>query len=305
MAASMTRARYGTQTSPQWVFNLRFAILHLGALGIFFVPFDRSLVWLAVAMYVPRMFGVTAGYHRYFSHRTFKTSRAFQFVLALLATLSGQRGILWWGALHREHHRYSDQAGDVHSPGVGGFWRGHMGYLFEAKNSVTDLDRIPDFSRFPELRWLNKYYYIPVYGLLLGLYAAGGTGWLGAQITGWQAVIWGFFVSTVALLHVVLSVNSICHMQGRYGGTRRFATDDASVNHAWVALFTLGEGWHNNHHRYPAAARNGFAWWELDMTYLLLRMLEGLGVVRELRRVPNDVLEEGGLRPRRQRTFSR
>jgi stearoyl-CoA desaturase (delta-9 desaturase) len=178
-----------------------------------------------------------------------------------------------------------------------------MGYLFDAKNSVTNLDRIPDFSRYPELRWLNKYYFVPVYVFLLLLFVAGEVGWLGANIGGWQAIFWGFFLSTVVLLHVTLCVNSICHMHGRYGGTRRFATNDASVNHAWIALLTLGEGWHNNHHRSPASARNGFAWWELDTTYLVLRVLEAVGVVRELRSIPLEVLEEGGLRPPGQSTF--
>lgn len=293
MPLSQTRPRYGVQSSSQRAHNLRFAVLHAGALGVLFVPFDWSLVWLAICTYAVRMFGVTAGYHRYFSHRAFRTTRVFQFVLALLATLSGQRGVLWWAALHRDHHRHSDKEGDIHSPARGGFWHGHMGYLFDPKNAATDLDRVPDLSRFPELRILNRYYYVALYAMMLALYAAGEAGWLGGRINGWQAVFWGFFLSTLVLLHMTLCINSVCHYGGRGGGSRRYATDDASVNHALLAVLTLGEGWHNNHHRYPAAARNGFAWWEIDLTYLLLRVLAVLGVIRDLRAVPREVLDEG------------
>lgn len=293
------KSRYGVQHAARWAVDLRLAILHVGTAGIFFVPFDRSLVWLALALFFPRMFGVTAGYHRYFSHRAFKTSRLFQFILALLASSTGQRGILWWAAHHRAHHRHTDREGDVHSPKLRGFWYSHVGWLCDGRNTDTDLDRIPDFARYPELRFLNKYHYFVVYGLLAALYVAGDAGWFGSAVSGLQAAIWGFFLSTAAVLHSALVVNSLCHDAPHLGGTRRYRTEDTSVNVAWLAIPTMGESWHNNHHRYAAASRNGFAWWEIDLTYLLLRLLAALGLVRDLRSVPSEVLAEGRLLPDR------
>jgi stearoyl-CoA desaturase (Delta-9 desaturase) len=290
------KVRFGMQRAePQRVITVRIIILHLVALGVFFVPFEWSLVWLAAALFILRVLAVECGYHRYVAHRAFKTSRTFQFILAALAVTSGQRGILWWGSTHRVHHAHADAEGDVHSPVVSGLWYGHMGWTLNGKNADTNLDLIPDFARFPELRWLNKFHYVPGMFLLLGLYLAGEAGWLGSRVGGVQAVVWGMFFSTALVLHTTFAVNSIGHEGGRYGGTRRYATDDASVNHAWLALPTMGGGWHNNHHRYPAAARAGFAWWEIDPGYALLKLLAAAGIVWDLRPVPADVLAEGGL----------
>jgi stearoyl-CoA desaturase (delta-9 desaturase) len=280
---------YGIQkTEPLAVIKIRLVVLHLGALGVLFVPFDWSLVGLLAATFFLRMFGMEGGYHRYFSHRAFKTGRAFQFLLAVLATSSGQRGPLWWASHHREHHRHSDAEGDVHSPRLRGLWRAHLGWLVEQNNVDTNLDRVPDFARYPELRLLNKLHYVPILLLLAALAIAGG----------WAAVFWGFFLSTLLVLHFTLAVNSIIHCAGRWGGNRRYATEDASVNHAWLAIPTMGASWHNNHHRYGAAARAGFAWWELDLTYAVLRLLEACRVVWDLREVPAEVLAEGGLNAR-------
>lgn len=277
---------YGIQkTEPLAVIKIRLLVLHLGALGVLFVPFDWSLVGLLAATFFLRMFGMEGGYHRYFSHRAFKTGRAFQFLLAVLATSSGQRGPLWWASHHREHHRHSDAEGDVHSPRLRGLWRAHLGWLVEQDNVDTNLDRVPDFARYPELRLLNKLHYVPILLLLAALAIAGG----------WAAVFWGFFLSTLLVLHFTLAVNSIVHCAGRWGGNRRYATEDASVNHAWLAVPTMGASWHNNHHRYGAAARAGFAWWELDLTYAVLKLLEACRVVWDLREVPAEVLAEGGL----------
>jgi stearoyl-CoA desaturase (delta-9 desaturase) len=290
------KVRYGVQKAePQKVITVRIIILHVLALGIFFVRFDWRLVWLTAATFVPRMLAMECAYHRYFAHRAFKTSRAFQFILALVAVSTGQRGILWWASTHRQHHSHADVEGDVHSPRVSGFWHGHMGWTLDGSHADTDLDRIPDFARYPELRMLNKLHYLPGTLLLLGLYFGAEAGWLGHGIGGVQAVVWGFFFSTLLVLHFTFAVNSLGHEGGRFGGTRRYATRDASVNSSVLALLTLGGGWHNNHHRYAAAARSGFAWWEIDPAYLVLRLLAAVGIVWDLREVPVDILVEGGL----------
>ncbi|HEX9396335.1 MAG TPA: acyl-CoA desaturase [Burkholderiales bacterium] len=286
---------YGIQkTESIKVIRIRLVVVHAGALAAFFMPFDWALVALLAATWFPRMFGVEAGYHRYFAHRAFKTSRIFQFLLAALGASSGQRGALWWAAHHRGHHRHSDQAGDLHSPREG-FWHAHLGWLIDEKNVDTDLDAIPDFARYPELRWLNKFYHVPMLLLLAGLALGGANGWFGPNVSGWSAVLWGFFLSTAGVLHATLAVNSIAHLRGRLGGYRRYATEDGSVNHAWLAIPTTGAAWHNNHHRYGAAARAGFAWWEVDLSYLGLKLLEACRLVWDLREVPAEVMAEGGL----------
>lgn len=290
------KRQFGIQKAePLALIKTRVIVLHLLTLGVFFVPFAWGLVWLTAATFGLRMLGVECGYHRYFAHRAFKTSRAGQFILAVLAVSSGQRGLLWWASLHRQHHSHADAEGDVHSPRVSGFWYAHMGWALQAKNINTDLDLIPDFARYPELRWLNKFHYVPGFTLMVGLYVAGTAGWLGSSIGGLQAVIWGFFLSTCLVLHTTFAVNSLVHGDGRFGGTRRYATRDASVNHAWLALPTMGGAWHNNHHRYAASAKAGFAWWELDLGYVALRVLAAFGIVWDLRPVPADVLAEGGV----------
>ena len=285
---------YGIQKESITVIKIRLVVVHIGALAAFFVPFDWALVWLLAASWLLRMFGVEAGYHRYFSHRAFKTSRVFQFLLGMLGASSGQRGPLWWAAHHRSHHRHSDQDGDLHSP-RDGFWHAHVGWLLDKKNVDTDLDAIPDFARFAELRWLNRFYLVPMLALLAGLAIAGANGWFGPNVGPWGAVLWGFFLPTAGVLHVTLAVNSIAHLRGRLGGRRRYETKDDSVNHAWLAIPTTGASWHNNHRRYGATARAGFAWWEVDLSYLGLKMLEACRVVWSLRPVPVEVLAEGRL----------
>ena len=248
-----------------------FATLHLAALGVFFVPFRWSYFWLMLAMYAVRMFGVTAGYHRYFSHRSFKLNRFYQLLLALLAQSSGQKSVLWWAAHHRVHHRHSDQQPDVHSPGLRGFWWAHVGWVISNTYDEYDPALIRDFSKFPELRWLDRYHWVPTAVLGAVIYFAGGLG----------AFLWGYVLSTVILYHATFCINSLAHVWG----TRRFATADESRNNFVLALVTFGEGWHNNHHRFMYACRQGILWWELDLTYYGLRLLGWLGIARELRGV--------------------
>jgi stearoyl-CoA desaturase (Delta-9 desaturase) len=260
-----THRRY--RTSPLHV--LPFLSIHLACLAAFFIGFHWSYVVLAAALYYARMFFVTAGYHRYFSHRSFKTSRAFQFVLAFLAMTSAQKGVLWWAAHHRNHHRLSDTPEDLHSPSQQGFWWSHLGWILSNKNDETQVEMIRDYYKYPELRWLNEHFLVPPVALAIGLYLFGGWGWL----------VWGFFISTVVLWHGSFCVNSLAHVFGR----RRYVTTDTSRNSLLISLITMGEGWHNNHHHYMASVRQGFYWWELDGTFYLLKVLSWLGLVWDLR----------------------
>ena len=256
--------------------GIPFLAVHLVCLSAFWVGVGWSDVILCLSMYYVRMFFVTAGYHRYFSHRSFKTSRAFQFVLAFLAMTSSQKGILWWAAHHRAHHQYSDTELDIHSPRQRGFWWSHLGWIISDAYDRTDVMRIRDFARFPELRWLNRWHLVPPVLLAVGLFLAGG----------WAALLYGFFVSTVFLWHGSFTVNSLAHVFGR----RRYETTDTSRNSLILALITLGEGWHNNHHRYMSSARQGFFWWEIDGTYYALKVLAWLGLVWDLRAPPKELL---------------
>ncbi len=230
---------------------------------------------LALGLYYVRMFGVTGGYHRYFSHKTYKTSRAFQLVLALLATSSSQKGVIWWAAHHRHHHRKSDLTGDVHSAKIDGFWWSHMGWILSDKFEKTDEHQVKDLLKYPELRWLDKYFLVPPTVLGVLLFAVGG----------WWALVWGLFVSTALLWHGTFTINSLTHMIGK----RRYVTTDNSKNHWLLAIVTMGEGWHNNHHYYPRSTRQGFFWWEWDPTYYVLRVLQALHIVWDLQEVPRKV----------------
>lgn len=267
-------------------------IMHAACLSVFWVGWSWMAVALAVLLYLTRAFGLTAFYHRYFSHRAFKTSRSFQFGGALLGCLALQRGPLWWAAHHREHHRTSDRDGDVHSPHVHGVLWAHMGWFLTSRNKELMTRHICDWMKFPELRWLDRcapfvaiLYATTLYGLgeLLAVLMPG------FNTTGPQLLVWGFFISTVTLYHATYSVNSLAHMFG----SRRYATPDDSRNNLLVALLTLGEGWHNNHHYYPSSVRQGFFWWEIDLTYYLLAGLERMGLVWDLRSVPQHALQRG------------
>ncbi len=259
-----------------WLRVIPFAAMHLACLGVFFVGWHPAAVWTAVALYLVRMFAITGFYHRYFSHRSFKTSRPVQFLFAVLGASSTQRGPLWWAAHHRKHHRHADTELDVHSPRQHGFWWSHMGWITSAENFPTDMREVRDLARFPELRFLNRFDIVVPVLLATSLFLLGG----------WPFLIWGYFVSTVVLFHGTCLINSLAHQLG----SRRYDTDDDSRNSMLLALITLGEGWHNNHHRYPGAARQGFFWWEVDLTYYGLKLLERLGLIRELRPVPARLL---------------
>jgi stearoyl-CoA desaturase (delta-9 desaturase) len=249
--------------------------IHASALLAFATGAPREAVLLCAVTYAARVFGITAGYHRYFAHKSFKTSRAFQFLLAVLGCTATQKGPLWWCGTHRRHHATTDREGDPHSPRQG-FWYAHQGWIFDPRWGGTPIELIRDFARYPELRWLNRWHVVPPIALAALCYATAG----------FAGLVWGFSVSTVLLWHATYCVNSVAHLFG----SRRYATPDTSRNNALVALLTFGEGWHNNHHHYQASARQGFRWWELDITYGGLRALRALGLIWDLREPPASVL---------------
>jgi stearoyl-CoA desaturase (Delta-9 desaturase) len=253
-----------------WVQSVPFFAFHVFAgVAVFFVPFHWSYVVWALALYYVRMWVVTTAYHRYFAHRAFKTSRVFQFLLAFFAETSAQKGVLWWAANHRHHHRESDQPADLHSPLQDGFWWSHVGWILSDRYTETREESIRDFARFPELRFLNRWYLLPPFLLAVGLFLIGG----------FPLLVWGFFVSTVLLWHGTFTINSLSHVFG----SRRYRTPDTSRNNFLLALITCGEGWHNNHHYHQNTANQGWFWWELDLSFYLLKLLSALGLVWDLR----------------------
>jgi len=273
----------------EWLRVLPFIGMHLGCLGVIWVGWSPTALWTAAGLYVLRMFAITGFYHRYFSHRSFRASRGVQFAFALLGATAVQRGPLWWAAHHRHHHAHSDRDGDVHSPSRHGFLHSHVGWFLTRRHYEADLGRVRDLLRFPELRWLDRYDAVAPATLATALFGIGeGLARTAPSMNtdGLQLLVWGFCISTVALYHATYSINSLAH---RFG-SRRFETGDDSRNSLPLALITLGEGWHNNHHYHPASARQGFAWWEIDVTYYLLRLLEAAGVIHDLKPVPQRVL---------------
>ena len=274
-----------------WVRVLPFIGMHVACLGVLLVGVSPVAVAVAVALFGLRMFAITAFYHRYFSHRAFRASRPVQFVFAALGAASVQRGPLWWAAHHRIHHRHSDEEFDSHSPRHG-FWNSHMGWFLNRRNLRTRTEEVKDLMRFPELVWLDRFDLVVPILLAVVLFTTGAV--LEAVAPGLgtsagQMLVWGFFISTVALYHATFTINSVAHRVG----TRRYATKDDSRNNFLLALLTFGEGWHNNHHFYPGSARQGFRWYEVDLSYYLLRLMAALRLVRDLRPVPPRVLKGG------------
>jgi stearoyl-CoA desaturase (Delta-9 desaturase) len=275
-----------------WLRVLPFIFLHAGCLGVIWVGWSPVAVWAAVALYFIRMFAVTGIHHRYFSHKTYSTSRFGQFLLAVFAATTVQRGSLWWAYHHRHHHQHSDQPDDAHSPHVHGFLWSHIGWITSRRNFPTDYSKIRDLARFPELVWLNRFDLVVPTLFAVALF---GVGALlervapGLGTTGPQMLVWAFFISTTVLFHGTACINSMAHLMGR----RRFRTEDDSRNSFILAIITLGEGWHNNHHRYQSSTRNGFYWWEVDPTYYGLKLLSWTGFIWGLKPVPQAVLDEG------------
>ena len=255
---------------------LPFALVHVGCIAAFWSGVTWQGVALCVTLYWLRMFAIGAGYHRYFSHRAYSTSRVFQFILAFLAQSSAQKSILWWAAKHRHHHLHSDTEQDVHSPRQTGFLYSHLGWIFSRQHDAVDLVKVADFARYPELMWLHKYELLPAVAL----------GFLCFLVAGWEGLVVGFLWSTVLVYHATFCINSLAHVRG----SKRYVTGDDSRNNCLLALFTMGEGWHNNHHAFQSSAQQGFMWWEVDATYYLLRALAWFGIVWGLKSPPEQLL---------------
>jgi stearoyl-CoA desaturase (delta-9 desaturase) len=268
-----------------WARILPFVLMHAACMGVFWVGVSPVALLVALSAYLLRMFAITGFYHRYFSHRSFKTSRTAQFIFGLLGASAVQRGPVWWAAHHRHHHANSDLDTDLHSPARHGFLRAHMGWFLTVRGFEPDLRLARDWLRYPELRWLDRFdVLIPVL-LAAALFALGGVlarTALRLHTGSGQMLLWGFFVSTVLCWHATYTINSLSHLFGR----QRYRTGDDSRNNWLLAVLTLGEGWHNNHHYYPGAARQGFFWWECDLTFYLLKLLSWLGLIWDLKVVP-------------------
>jgi len=274
-----------------WVRSLPFLALHLSCFIVFFAGFSKVAIITALVLYFVRLFAIGGFYHRYFSHKTYRTGRIRQFIFAMIAGTAAQRGPLWWAAHHRQHHMHSDEIADAHSPVQHGFWWSHVGWFLSARHYPYNPERVKDLARYPELRFLERHDSLMPLLLLGSLLLAG---WLLQHYMpqlGTNAVqmgVWGFSISTTCLFHSSVSINSLSHVIGK----KRFITKDNSRNNFLLALLTLGEGWHNNHHHYPATARQGFMWWEIDVTYYVLKIMEKCRIIHDVKGVPSSVLKK-------------
>jgi stearoyl-CoA desaturase (delta-9 desaturase) len=271
-----------------WFRVIPFILIHFGALAAFWTYFEWYLVWVALFLFVIRMFAITGFYHRYFAHKTFKTSRLMQFIFAFIGSTAAQRGPIWWASHHRRHHLNSDRHNDHHSPHTHHFLWSHMGWFLAKKNFLTDRKVVRDLIKFKELVLIDRFDWLPPVLLLLSLFVIGDYLSLTSGVSGLNMVIWGFCVSTILVYHCTFAVNSIAHLWG----TQRYNTKEESKNNFFVALLTFGEGWHNNHHHYPGSIRQGFYWWEVDLTYYALRFLSFFGIVYNLRTVSKAIRQK-------------
>jgi stearoyl-CoA desaturase (delta-9 desaturase) len=253
-----------------------FVLVHLAVFAIFWTGVSPLSLWVAFGLYVVRMWAITAGFHRYFSHRSYKTSRVMQFLLAFLGQMSAQRGVIWWAAIHRHHHLHSDTELDAHSPRHMGFFDSHVGWIFRPARSTADYSGVPDLTRYPELVWLDRWHLVPPTLLAVACFVLGG----------WQMLVVGFFLSTVVLYHCVFFINSLAHVVG----SQRYLTGDDSRNNWWLAILTLGEGWHNNHHHYQSATAQGWRWYEVDLSYYVLKVMSWVGLTWDLRSPPESIV---------------
>lgn len=268
-----------------------FFSIHLGCFLVIWTGVSWIAAAVCAALYFIRMFAITGAYHRYFSHRTYSTSRWFQFLLGFVGASSAQKGPIWWAGHHRHHHRYSDLEEDIHSPIVNGILWSHVGWVLSSRYIPTRYDLMKDFAKYPELRWLDRNHLVAPVMLLLATLALGAyleVAFPNLHTNALQMFTWGFCVSTTLVYHGTFCINSFTHLIG----SRRFDTTDKSKNNLILALITLGEGWHNNHHRYPGSERQGFYWWEIDITHYILKLFSWLGLVWDLRSPPERIYEE-------------
>ncbi len=285
---SYSSAETAEMYSIDWFRVIPFACMHLMCLGVIWVGWSPIAVAVAVAMYAIHMFSITAFYHRYFSHRTYKTSRVAQFVFAVMGSSCVQRGPIWWASRHRHHHRHSDDEVDFHSPIRHGLFWSHVGWIMSKGAYGYDEKSVGDLTKFPEIRFLDRFDNLVPLIEALSMLALGSVlhayGW---NTTGWQMLIWGFFISIIVSSHATFTINSFTHLWGK----KRYESKDESRNSLLFALLTFGEGWHNNHHYYPGAVRQGFYWWEIDMTYYTLWLMSRLGIIWDLNTIPEKARE--------------
>ena len=278
-----------------WVRVIPYVIIHLLVIAIFFVGFSPTALVVFAVMYVVRMFAITGFYHRYFSHKTFKTSRVMQFIFAVIGASAVQRGPIWWAAHHREHHMHSDTIQDKHSPKAHSFFWSHTGWFLTKANFLTHTKMVKELSRYPELRLIDRFDIVVPILTCISLYMLGEymhNHHPAMETNGLQLVTWGFIFSTVILYHSTFLVNSVAHLWG----SRRYDTDDSSRNNFLIALLTFGEGWHNNHHHYPASAKQGFYWWEIDLTYYILKFMSFFGLIWDIRTVSPKVRDSNRIK---------
>lgn len=289
-ASMSSDEKIGTiENKIDWLRAVPFILMNLSCLFVFVVGFSWAAFITAIVVCYVRIFSIGAFYHRYFSHRAFKTNRFWQFIFAIFGSSAVQRGPLWWASHHRRHHSQADEVTDVHSPVHHGFWWSHMGWFLSKRNYYYDAKNISDLSKFPELVFLDRYdILVPV---LLGISMYGFGELLHHFVPswgtdGWQMLVWGFSISTILLFHITVSINSVAHKFGK----RSYKTKDNSRNNWLLALLTFGEGWHNNHHHYPASASQGFHFWQIDITYYILLLFKKLGMIWDVKIVPKEIL---------------
>lgn len=263
--------------------SILFLLIHLGCFLAFWVGVDWIAIAMCAGLFLIRKFGITGGYHRYFSHRSYKTSRFFQFCLAFLGGMAVQKGALWWASYHRHHHKHSDTEEDIHSAIRDGFYWAHLGWILSSEFTFYDPKSVKDLARYPELVWLDKYHWIPPLTLLTTC----------CLTYGWLGFVWGFLISTVILYHTTFAINSLCHMFGK----KRYETGESSKNSLILAILTLGEGWHNNHHMYQLSTSQGFFWWEIDISFYILKILSWFGIVWDLQKPPARLLQKEAMVP--------
>jgi stearoyl-CoA desaturase (delta-9 desaturase) len=272
-----------------WMRIIPFIFIHLACFAVIWVGFSTTALVVCVLSYVVRMFAITAFYHRYFSHKTFKTSRTIQTIFAVVGASATQRGPLWWAAHHRHHHVHSDKKEDIHSP-KNGFLSSHLQWFLKHENFHTNSERVRDLNKYPELKFIDRFdilfpillaIFLYFIGALLSFYAPS------LNTSGWQLVIWGYFISTVLLSHVTYCINSLAHVFG----SKQYQTGDDSRNNFILAILTLGEGWHNNHHCSPGSVKQGFKWWQIDFSFYIIKCMEKMGLVWDLK-YPNEKLLE-------------
>ena len=273
-----------------WLRVIPYIGLHIAVISLFFVGYSHTALIVFIILYALRMFAITGFYHRYFSHKSFRTSRPMQFIFAVLGASAVQRGPLWWAAHHRKHHVHSDTEHDHHSPMTKSFFWSHTGWFLTKENFLTEIKWVKELARFPELKLIDRFDLIVPIIFCVGLFILGellGNFYPELATSGWQLVSWGFVLSTVILYHSTFLINSASHLWGK----RRYKTKDGSKNNFILALLTFGEGWHNNHHHYPGSARQGFYWWEIDITYYILKLMSCIGLIWDLRTVSPTVRE--------------